>query len=190
MEDFPEFLPNSYDQYYLYPYYKLEHLNPEYTRTDEVRNGREKRVFEECNKIIEAGTTKGLVDIHEDAHAEFMIDVAMDIAYNRNNRHIIITENNGLIANMQDDAMVEVAAELGANGPRPMGVGNIPTFYKGLLEQQVAYEKLTVDAYFEHSYHKALQALTLNRLINDAKKAREVLDKLIEANGDYFPELK
>ena len=190
MEDFPEFLPNSYDQYYLYPYYKLEHLNPEYTRTDEVRNGREKRVFEECNKIIEAGTTKGLVDIHEDAHAEFMIDVAMDIAYNRNNRHIIITENNGLIANMQDDAMVEVAAELGANGPRPMGVGNIPTFYKGLLEQQVAYEKLTVDAYFEHSYQKALQALTLNRLINDAKKAREVLDKLIEANGDYFPELK
>ena len=100
------------------------------------------------------------------------------------------TENNGLIANMQDDAMVEVAAELGANGPRPMGVGNIPTFYKGLLEQQVAYEKLTVDAYFEHSYQKALQALTLNRLINDAKKAREVLDKLIEANGDYFPELK
>lgn len=190
MEDFPEFLPNSYDQYYLYPYYKLEHLNPEYTRTDEVRNGREKRVFEECNKIIEAGTTKGLVDIHEDAHAEFMIDVAMDIAYNRNNRHIIITENNGLIANMQDDAMVEVAAELGANGPRAMGVGNIPTFYKGLLEQQVAYEKLTVDAYFEHSYQKALQALTLNRLINDAKKAREILDKLIEANGDYFPELK
>ena len=86
--------------------------------------------------------------------------------------------------------MVEVAAILGANGPRPMGVGKIDTFYKGMIEQQLAYEKLTVDAYFENSYNKALKALTLNRTIVDGKKARKILDDLIEANREYWPELK
>jgi len=190
MDDFPDYLPNTYDQYYLYPDYKASHLDPNYTRANEVMDHREKRVFTECREIIAAGTTKGLVNIHEDAHAEFMIEVAESIAFNKNNRYIIITENNGAIANMQDDAMVEVAAELGSNGPRPMGVGNIPQFNLGLLVNQVSAEKLLIDAYYEGSYKKALQAFTLNRLINDAKKARKVLDALIEANKGYWPEFK
>ena len=80
--------------------------------------------------------------------------------------------------------------KLGANGPEPIEVGEISTFYKGLIEGQHAYEKLTVDAYFEESYTKALQALTLNRTVVDAKKARKILDKLIEANKGYWPNLK
>ena len=70
-----------------------------------------------------------------------------------------------------------------------MAVGNIPQFYYGLLAQQVSSEKLLIDAYYEKSYQKALQALTLNRLINDAKKAREILDALIIANKDMWPDL-
>ncbi|WP_028984108.1 6-phospho-alpha-glucosidase [Sporolactobacillus terrae] len=190
MEDFPDYLPNTYNQYYLYPEYKVEHLNPNYTRANEVIDGREKRVFEECKTVIKAGTIKGYVNIHEDAHAEFMIEVAMSIAYNENNRYIVIVENNGAINNLPDDAMVEVAAVLGSNGPRPMRVGNIPLFQKGLLENQLACEKLLIDAYFEESYEKALQAFTLNRLINDAKKARKILDALIEENKGYWPEFK
>lgn len=190
MDDFPDYLPNTYDQYYLYPEYKVSHLDPNYTRANEVMDHREKRVFAECREIIAAGTTKDRVNIHEDAHAEFMIEVAESIAFNKNNRYIIITENNGAIANMQDDAMVEVAAELGSNGPRPMGVGNISQFYLGLLVNQVSSEKLLIDAYYEESYQKALQAFTLNRLINDGKKARKVLDALIEANKGYWPEFR
>ena len=40
------------------------------------------------------------------------------------------------------------------------------------------------------NYQKALEAFTLNRLINDAKKARKVLDALIEANKGMWPELR
>ena len=190
MADFPEYLPNTYDQYYLYPEYKASHLNPDFTRADEVMAGREKRVFTECQQVIEAGSLGDKFHNISDAHAEMMIKVAEAIAFNKNDRHILIVENNGAIANMQDDAMVEVVCELGINGPRPMGVGNIPQFYLGLLVNQVSCEKLLVDAYFESSYQKALEAFTLNRLINDAKKARKVLDALIEANKGMWPELK
>ncbi|EOH91701.1 6-phospho-alpha-glucosidase [Enterococcus pallens] len=190
MKDFPEFLPNTYDQYYLYPDYKAETLDPNFTRADEVMAGREKRVFAECEEIIAAGTLGDKFDDISDAHAEMMIEVAVAIAFNKNNRHILIVENNGAIANIQDDAMVEVVCELGANGPRPMGVGNIPQFYLGLLVNQVSSEKLLVDAYYENSYQKALEAFTLNRLVNDGKKARKVLDALIEVNQGMWPELR
>ena len=189
-DDFTDYLPNTYLQYYLYPDYKVKKLNPEYTRANEVMDGREKRVFEECRRIVEAGTTKECHMVHNDAHSEFMIQVAESIAYNQGKIFIVIVENNGTISNIQDDAMVEVAAVLTANGPRPLGVGKIGTFYKGLMEAQLAYEKLTVDAYYEGSYEKALQALTLNRTIVDAHKARKVLDELIDANKEYWPEFK
>ena len=190
MNDFPDYLPNTYDQYYLYPDYKASHLDPNFTRADEVMAGREKRVFTECKEIIAEGKLGKKLENISDAHAEMMIKVAEAIAFNKNNRHILIVENNGAIANMQDDAMVEVVCELGINGPRPMRVGNIPQFYLGLLVNQVSAEKLIVDAYFENSYNKALQAFTINRLVNDAKKARTLLDKLIEANEGMWPELR
>ena len=101
-----------------------------------------------------------------------------------------MVENNGIISNLPEDAIVEVACVLGNRGAVPFHVGEIDTFYKGLLENQYAYERLTVEAFFEGSYTKALQALTLNRTIVDAKKARRILDRLIEANKGYWPELK
>ncbi|RYG71276.1 6-phospho-alpha-glucosidase [Lentibacillus lipolyticus] len=189
VRDFPDYLPNTYLQYYLYPDKVLNKLDPDYTRTNEVQSGREKRVFEDCARVAEAGTTEGSNVVANDAHGEFILIVAESIAHNKGNNFVVIVRNDGIISNLPDDAMVEVAASLTANGPRPYAVGDIPTFYKGLIEGQYAYEKLTAEAFMEGSYHKALQALTLNRTIVSATKAREVLDALIETNKDYWPEL-
>lgn len=188
--DFPDYMPNTYLQYYYYPEYKKAKLDPEYTRANEVMNGREKRVFEECREIAARGSMGESNVVHNDAHGEMIVEVAESIAFNENRIYIVIVQNNGLISNLDDDVMVEVAANLGINGPRPFGVGKIGTFYKGLIEQQFAYERLTVEAWFEGSYAKALQALTLNRTIVDAKKARKILDALIEVNKDYWPTLR
>lgn len=190
LRDFPDYLPNTYLQYYLYPEYKLSKLDPNYTRTDEVRVGREKKVFEECQRIVKNDTARDSHVVHNDAHGDMMIEVAASIAHNLRKTYVVMVRNNGIISNISDDAMVEVAASLSINGPQPYAVGPIETFYKGLIENQHAYEKLTVEAFIENSYTKALQALTLNRTVVDAKKAREVLDALIEANKDYWPELK
>ena len=66
----------------------------------------------------------------------------------------------------------------------------MPTFYKGMIENQVASEKLAVDAYYENSYEKALQAIAINKTVPSTTVARQILDDLIEANGEYWPELK
>ena len=81
---------------------------------------------------------------------------------------------------MPYDAMVEVPCYLRKWGPEPVTIGNIPQFQLGMMMQQVSSEKLIVDAYFEHSYQKALEAFTMNKTVPSAKVARKILDKMIE----------
>jgi maltose-6'-phosphate glucosidase len=51
-------------------------------------------------------------------------------------------------------------------------------------------EKLVVDAWEQGSYQKLWQALTLSRCVPSATVAKALLDDYIEANKDYWPELK
>ena len=190
MRDFPDYVPNTYLQYYLYPEQVVAQLDPDHTRTEEVRNGREKRVFTQCRQAARQGSTKGLTIAKSEVHADMIVEVASSIAFDKGELFIMITRNNGAVSNFHEDAMVETAAHVGANGVTAIPFGKIDVFMKGLMEGQYAYEHLTVDSYFEGSYKKALQALTLNRTLVDAQKAKAVLDDLIDANQNYWPELK
>lgn len=185
----PDTLPNTYLQYYLYPDYIVENSNPEYTRANEVMDGREKFVFGECRKVIENQSTEGC-KLHIDEHASYIVDLARAIAYNTKERMLLIVENNGAISNFDPTAMVEIPCLVGSNGPEPLSIGEIPRFQKGLMEQQVAVEKLVVDAWITRSYQRLWQAFTLSKTVPSAKVAKDILDDLIEANKDYWPELK
>lgn len=184
----PNFLPNTYLKYYLYPDYVVEHSNKEFTRANEVMNGREKTVFDAAREIIKRGTSKGS-EFHIDAHASFIVDLARAIAYNTNERMLCIVENKGAIENFDPTAMVEVPCLVGSNGAQALVQGSIPQFEKGLMEQQVSVEKLVVQSWIEGSYLKLWQALTLSKTIPSAKVAKDILDDLIEANKEYWPEL-
>ena len=118
-----------------------------------------------------------------------IVEVAASIAGDKGDPFIMIAPNAGVIENFNQDAMVECLAHVDSRGVHPVPYGAIDSFMKGLMEGQYAYEQLTVDAYFERSYKKALQALTLNRTLVDAQKARAVLDDLMDANEKWWPQL-
>ncbi|WP_436895149.1 6-phospho-alpha-glucosidase [Mammaliicoccus sciuri] len=182
-------LPNTYLKYYFFPDYVVEHSNKDYTRANEVMAGREKFVFGECQKIIDQGTAEG-TELTIDEHASYIVDLARAIAFNTKERMLMIVENKGAISNFEPRAMVEIPCLVGSEGPEPLSVGEIPRFQKSLMEQQVGVEKLTVEAYEEQSYQKLWQALTLSRTVPSASVAKDILDDLIEANKEYWPELK
>lgn len=189
VEDYPEFLPNSYLQYYLYSKDMAAGMDPNHTRADNVINGREKEMFAEHESYLaDPDNYKSPVQSFT-VFGDFIVDAAASIAYNKGERYLVIVENNGAIPNLPDDAMVEVPAYIRSWGPEPVRREPIPTFYKGLIENQVASEKLAVDAYYEHSYQKALEAIAINKTVPSTTVARSILDDLIEANGDYWPEL-
>ncbi|MDU5502530.1 MAG: 6-phospho-alpha-glucosidase [Enterobacter sp.] len=184
----PDTMPNTYLKYYLFPDYVVAHSNPERTRANEVMDHREKHVFSSCRAIIEAGkSSAGELEIDE--HASYIVDLATAIAFNTQERMLLIVPNNGAIHNFDADAMVEIPCLVGHNGPEPLTVGDIPHFQKGLMSQQVAVEKLVVDAWEQRSYQKLWQAITLSKTVPSASVAKAILDDLIEANKDYWPAL-
>lgn len=185
----PTTLPNTYLKYYLFPDYVVEHSNKEYTRANEVMDGREKFVFGECHKIVENKTSKN-TELHIDEHASYIVDLARAIAFNTKEKMLLIVENNGAIINFDPTAMVEIPCIVGNSGPEPLVIGSIPQFQKGLMEQQVSVEKLTVEAWIEGSYQKLWQALTLSKTVPSASVAKAILDDLIKANKKYWPVLK
>ncbi len=182
-------LPNTYLKYYFFPDYVVEHSNPNHTRANEVMEGREKFVFGECKAIAEKGTAEGS-KLHVDDHALYIVDLARAIAYNTKERMLLIVENDGALSNFDPTAMVEIPCLVGSNGPEKILQGQIPQFQKGLMEQQVSVEKLTVEAWIEGSYEKLWQAITLSRTVPSASVAKAILDDLIEANREYWPVLK
>ena len=185
----PDTIPNTYLKYYFYPDYVVEHSDINHTRVDEIRENREKNVFETCDRIIESGTSEG-VELKPNAHSSYIVDLAVALSNNTQEQFLLIVPNEGSVPNFDPTAMVEIPCIVGKYGYKKINQPAIPQFQKGLMEQQVSVEKLVVSAWEEGSYNKLWQALTLSRMVPSAKVAKEVLDDLIEANKDYWPELK
>ncbi|NVF11812.1 6-phospho-alpha-glucosidase [Anaerococcus sp. AGMB00486] len=190
VKDFPENIPNNYLEYYLYSEMIVEESDINYTRANQIMDGRLKKI-KDTVKEIKNNPNLDSIDYESDSHGQYIVDIATSLLYNKNNRFILIVENMGAIPNLRFDATVEVPCYVNSKGIEPIRLGfNIPDFHKGLMEAQVASEKLLVDAHFENSYQKALEAFALNQTVPNALVAKKVLDEFIEANGDYWVELR
>lgn len=185
----PGVICNTYLQYYLIPKKIVSQSNVEYTRANEVMDSREKDLFNGIDHYIKTGEMKSDV-FYAGSHGKFIVDLAVSLKNDCKQKFIVIVENNGTIKNLPDDAMIEVPAYIGADGPEVITVGEIPTMYKALIEQQLASEKLLVEGACENSYAKVLQAFILNKTIPSAEVAKEILDDMIIANKEFWPELK
>ena len=189
MEMFPEYLPNTYLNYYLLSKESVEHSNANHTRANEVMETREKTLFEGVDHYLKTGEISEKA-FYAGAHGDWIADLAVALKNDTKERFLVIVENRGTIPNMPYDAMVEVPAYIGKNGPEVISQNPIPLFYQGLMMQQVNSEKLLVEGCMEQSYEKVLQAFTLNKTVPSASVAKAILDEMIEANKGFWPELK
>ncbi|MGF7427742.1 6-phospho-alpha-glucosidase [Lactiplantibacillus argentoratensis] len=185
----PTTLPNTYLKYYMYPSWVVKHSDPNWTRTDEVEAHRQKLVFGECTRIVKNGTAKD-TGFKPDDHSTYIVDLCTAIAYDTKQRMLAIIPNEGAISNIDPTAMVEVPVLFGANGPERLAMGKAATYQTGMITEQNSVEKLAVDALLEKSYTKLWQAFSLCKIVPDAGIAKDILDDMIVANKDYWPELK
>lgn len=186
LQYFDEYVPTTYLQYYMFPDEIVAESDPNYTRVDEARDTREREVFETCAQAEGKTSMDGIPMLSNQVFGKLMVEVAESIAYDLHNEFIVLVKNNGLIPNFEEDAIVEVAGTIGKGGAQGYYFGEIGTFYKGLMENQYAYEKLTVEAFMEKNYTKALQALTLNRTVINPQKAKAILDDFQAVSADYW----
>lgn len=188
MENFPEMLPNTYLNYYLQAKEFVEHSDPNYTRANEVMNSREKNLFEGIDHYLATGEVDPKT-FYAGSHGDWIADLAAALKNDTKARFLVIVENRGTIPNLPYDAMVEVPAYIGKDGPEVISQDRIPLFQQGMIMQQLNCEKLLVEGCIEGSYEKVLQAFTLNKTVPSMNVAKAVLDDMIEANKEYWPEL-
>ena len=151
-----------------------------------------------CSVVMGVGTSVGgekiiksvgMDMVRLEKYQGFSADLSAALKNDTKARFLIITENRGAIPNMPYDAMVELPAYIGKNGPEVIARDNIPLFQQGLMMQQLNSEKLLVEGCVEGSYEKVLQAFTLNKTVPSMNVAKAILDDMIEANKGYWPEL-
>ncbi len=185
---YPRYLPNCYLQYYYFPDEMVESDDINFTRGSYVLSTREITVFEECRRVIEAKTAKNS-KLLGGVHGNYIVDITNAIIHDTKERFIVNTKNQGAIQNFNPDAVVEIPAYIGAMGVERVCVGPIPIFQRSLMEMQKGYEILTVETALTGSYTTAMEAVLLNKTIPSYRVGKELLDELMEANKDYWPEL-
>jgi 6-phospho-beta-glucosidase len=101
--------------------------------------------------------------------------------------HYVDLRNNGTIAGLPDDAVVEVPATVDRDGAHPLPVDPLPPEQLGLVQAVTAYESLTISAARTGDRSTALRALLAHPLVRQWDVAVPLLDALLEANSRYLP---
>lgn len=103
--------------------------------------------------------------------------VAVMAAISRNERTTMIlnVRNNGTIAGLPDDAVVEVPTTVDANGVHPLSTAQPDLRQLGLMLQVKAVERHAIAAATTGSRDEALKAFSLHPLVDSVNVARELL---------------
>jgi 6-phospho-beta-glucosidase len=102
--------------------------------------------------------------------------------------HYVDLRNNGTIAGLPDEAVVEVPAIVDGSGAHPVPVGRLAPEMLGLVQAVTAYEVLTIEAARSGDRRVALRALLANPLVRQWDIAVPLLDALLDANRTHLPQ--
>ena len=100
---------------------------------------------------------------------------------------VVNVRNQGAIANLPDDAVVEVPCRVDRDGAQPLATEPLAPEMLGLVEHAKAYELLTIEAATSGSRAAALKALMANPLVGDYDRAAPLLAALLDANRPLLP---
>ncbi|GLW65112.1 6-phospho-beta-glucosidase [Actinomadura rubrobrunea] len=121
-------------------------------------------------------------------HGEFAVDVICAIARDEQRRFIVNTRNRGAIASLEPDAIVEVPALVGRQGPVPLVMGELPRQVRGLTQAVHEYERLAADAAVTGDRRTALRALLAHPFVPGLRVAEQILDEGLAAHRADLPQ--
>jgi len=98
--------------------------------------------------------------------------------------------NNNFIDSLPKDIVVEVPGILNKSGVTGIRLENYPTDFASLLNNQVGTIQLTTEAILKKSKHIAYQALLADPVVDNAIKAEQLLNTMIDFQKEYLGYLK
>ncbi|WP_241661055.1 glycoside hydrolase family 4 [Thermomonospora catenispora] len=182
------FLPNSYAKYYFFHDEVVEELRAKgTTRAQDIL-----AMLPAYYASIAAEAAKPDPDPGRERgggeHGEFAVDVICALHRDERRRVIVNTSNNGAISSLDDDAVVEVPAVVGRDGPVPLTMGPLPAPVRGLTQAIHAYERLAADAAATGDRRVALQALMAHPFVRSKRTAERILQEGLAAHRAHLPQ--
>lgn len=121
-------------------------------------------------------------------YSDAACEIITSIVNNKQTQMVVSTKNNGALSDVDDDRVVEVSAIITNKGARPLAWGKFNFPQKGALQTMKAMEALVIEAAVTGDYNRALQAFTLNPLIQSGPTSKQLLDEMLVANEEYLPQ--
>jgi 6-phospho-beta-glucosidase len=112
-------------------------------------------------------------------YSEAAVGLVRSLATDDGAVHVVDTRNNGTLAGLAADDVVEVPASVGAAGVVPLAQAPLAPELLGLVQHVAAYERLTVDAATTRDPVVARKALLAHPLIGQVDKVDALLESLL-----------
>ena len=100
--------------------------------------------------------------------------------------HYVDVRNDGTIAGLPAEAVVEVPAMVDSAGPHPVPVDPLPPEMLGLVQAVTAYEELAVQAAIQGGRSRVYAALLAHPLVGQHDLAEALTDRLLAANARHL----
>lgn len=126
------------------------------------------------------------------ASGEIAVNIICDIELDLGRREpsVNVPNKNGAVENLPRDAIVEVAATVDRKGIHPEKVGPLPPAIAEWCRRQTVVQELLVESYRTGSRNLLLQALLLDPIVDSVAKAEQLIDDMIQLQGDFLPSFK
>ncbi|MFF9522891.1 6-phospho-beta-glucosidase [Streptomyces achromogenes] len=99
---------------------------------------------------------------------------------------VVNTLNRGTLPFLPDDAVIEVQAAVGPQGPAPLPVPPLDPLFSGLIANVTAYEDLALDAALRGGRDRVFRALLAHPLIGQYAYADALTDRLVAHNREHL----
>jgi 6-phospho-beta-glucosidase len=179
-------IPSSYLRYYYRTDLVMQELRAGHSRAKEVM-----RIEAGLLELYRDPTLDTKPALLEQRGGAFYSDAAAALVASLHagtgDIQVVNLRNDGAIANLPDDDVVEISASVDADGAHPLATEPLAPEMLGLVQHAKAYERLAIDAAVSGSRATALKALLENPLVGDYDRARPMLDALLDANQRYLP---
>ncbi|MFB8418457.1 6-phospho-beta-glucosidase [Streptomyces albidoflavus] len=179
------------------PSYYLRYFYAHDVVVDELRTGpsRAEKVAAMERELLELYADPALDEKPEllsQRGGAFYSEAAVDLAAALLGRggsplQVVNARNDGTLPFLPDDAVIEVQAEVGPEGARPLAVPTLDPLYAGLVQHVTAYEDLALRAALEGGRDRVFAALLAHPLIGQYDQAETLTDLLLSHNQEHLP---
>ncbi|HEX5906176.1 MAG TPA: 6-phospho-beta-glucosidase [Propionibacteriaceae bacterium] len=119
-------------------------------------------------------------------YSEAAVDLMASLITDRGDVQVVNLRNSGTLPFLGDDAVIEVPARVGGDGPTPQPMAPVDPLLAGLIAHVSAYEELALGAAIRGGRERVFRALLAHPLIGQHDLADKLTDMLIAANRDHL----